>query len=71
MRPHCTCSLKSVVGLLAHENTDISIDVVQLLSDMTDSDAIEGAVEAGEMLVAALVGVGALEFLVTNLQRCD
>jgi hypothetical protein len=36
------CSLKSLLGLLAHENTDIAIDVVALFAELTDDDAIGG-----------------------------
>jgi beta-catenin-like protein 1 len=32
--------LKSLLGLLSHENVDISIDVLQLLEELTDSDNV-------------------------------
>jgi beta-catenin-like protein 1 len=65
-------SLRSLLGLLAHENTDIAIDVVVLLAELTDEDAVgEGAAEeAARQLVAAIVEAGGLELLLTNLQRC-
>jgi len=44
----------SLVGLLAHENTDISIAVVELISELTDDD-VEVEVSFWNALVAAMV----------------
>jgi len=42
--------VQSLLGLLSHENTDISVAVVDLLQEMTDADALTDAEEATEAL---------------------
>ena len=42
--------VNSLVGLLAHENTDIAIDIVEIISELTDED-----VDAGQSQWDALV----------------
>ncbi|GBG66651.1 hypothetical protein CBR_g66787 [Chara braunii] len=64
-------SVSSILGLLSHENTDLAIDVVNLLHDLTDSDALEDNEEPALVLVNALVDNNALELLVQNLSRLD
>ncbi|OIV95690.1 hypothetical protein TanjilG_01484 [Lupinus angustifolius] len=59
----------SVVDLLSHDNTDIAIDVVQLLQDLTDEDVLDENDEPARVLVEALVENSALELLVQNLHR--
>lgn len=49
----------SLVGLLAHENTDISIAVVELIAELTDDD-VEVEVLFWNTLVAAMVSIKAL-----------
>ena len=34
--------VQSMLGLLSHENTDISVAVVDLLQEMTDADNLSG-----------------------------
>ncbi|KAK4754279.1 hypothetical protein SAY87_002383 [Trapa incisa] len=62
-------AVPSILGLLSHENTDIAIDVVHLLQDLTDGDALEDNDEPANALVDALVENNVLELLVQNLQR--
>ncbi|PKI54441.1 beta-catenin-like protein 1 [Punica granatum] len=62
-------AVPSILGLLSHDNTDIAIDVVQLLQDLTDEDALEDNDEPARALVDALVENSVLELLVQNLQR--
>ncbi|KAI4299683.1 hypothetical protein L6164_033117 [Bauhinia variegata] len=59
----------SIVDLLNHDNTDIAIDVVQLLQDLTDEDVLEDNDEPAKVLVDALVENSVLELLVQNLHR--
>lgn len=59
-----------LLGLLTHENTDISIAAVALLQDLTDSDVITETEEA-ICVVDALVDAHGLELLVQNLARLD
>ena len=60
----------SLVGLLAHENTDIAIAVCQVLSELTDEDA--GVDDADwKVLVDALIKADVVDLLVSNLSRLD
>lgn len=66
-------TIPSVLSLLTHENTDIAIDVIQLLQDLTDEDVVEMSNENEEESMKALVNTlienNVLELLVQNLQR--
>lgn len=44
----------SLISLLAHENADIAIDVVQIISELTDED-VEAQQEQWDALVNAMV----------------
>ena len=44
----------SLVSLLSHENTDIAIDAIQIISELTDED-VEAEEEQWDVLVNALV----------------
>ncbi|KAI1421175.1 Catenin-beta-like protein [Xylaria sp. FL1777] len=60
----------SLVGLLAHENTDIAIDAVEIIDELTDEDV--AAEEAQyDALVEALLEADLLSLLVSNLERLD
>uniref|UniRef100_A0A7S1TQT2 Beta-catenin-like protein 1 N-terminal domain-containing protein n=1 Tax=Phaeomonas parva TaxID=124430 RepID=A0A7S1TQT2_9STRA len=66
--------LRSVLGLLAHENADVSISAVKLLAELSDSDVLiapETEAADAEALVAELVKREGLELLVQNLQRLN
>ena len=60
----------SLVGLLAHENTDVAIDVVEIVIELTDED-VEAEVEQWNGLVDAMVEADLLGLLVSNLGRLD
>lgn len=63
-------TVPSLLGLLSHENTDIAIDVVNLLQDLTDEDVLDDDnPEPVMVLVDALLENNVLELLVQNLQR--
>ncbi|GAQ81024.1 beta-catenin-like protein 1 [Klebsormidium nitens] len=61
----------SLVGLLSHENVDISTDVIDVIKDLTDSDALEESSEEAQVLVDALLDNNVLELLTQNLSRLD
>ena len=46
--------MASLVSLLAHENTDIAIDAIQTLSELTDED-VQAEQEQWDSLVNAMV----------------
>ncbi|XP_077247009.1 ARM repeat superfamily protein [Tasmannia lanceolata] len=62
-------TIPSILGLLSHDNTDIAIDVVSLLQDLTDEDVLEDNDEPAKILVETLIENNALELLVQNLSR--
>ncbi|KAI2640199.1 Catenin-beta-like protein [Xylaria nigripes] len=60
----------SLVGLLAHENTDIAIDAIEIIDELTDEDV--AAEEAQyDAMVDALLEADLLSLLVSNLERLD
>ncbi|KAI1438429.1 Catenin-beta-like protein [Xylaria sp. CBS 124048] len=60
----------SLVGLLAHENTDIAIDAIEIIDELTDEDV--AAEEAQyDAMVEALLEADLLSLLVSNLDRFD
>ena len=63
-------SLGSLVQLLAHENTDIAVDVVQIISELTD-DEVEAEPEQWNALVDGMVEESLLEMLSQNLRRLN
>lgn len=62
--------MQTILGLIPHENTDISVSAIALLHEITDP---ETAVEADDpvMLVDALVKNSLFELMVQNLKRLD
>ena len=63
-------SAGSLVGLLAHENTDIAIDAIEVLRELTDDDV--GAEESHwRALVDTMLKADLVDLLVQNLARFD
>ncbi|KAJ5698157.1 hypothetical protein N7462_000162 [Penicillium macrosclerotiorum] len=60
----------SLVSLLSHENADISIGVIQIISELTDED-VEAEQEQWDSLVNALMDADLIELLTQNLSRFD
>ncbi|OQE29436.1 hypothetical protein PENSTE_c002G05611 [Penicillium steckii] len=60
----------SLVSLLAHENADIAIDVIQIISELTDED-VEAEQEQWDTLVNAMMDADLIELLTSNLSRLD
>lgn len=64
-------SVTSILGMITHENTDISIATINLLQEMTDVDSVlEEFDKAMEFINAFVAGQG-LELIVQNLSRLD
>ncbi|GFR50058.1 hypothetical protein Agub_g12199, partial [Astrephomene gubernaculifera] len=59
--------LPTLLALLAHENTDIAADVVELLAELTGADAAEEYGPEARGLVEGLVEANAPELLVQRL----
>ncbi|KAJ8655628.1 hypothetical protein O0I10_008717 [Lichtheimia ornata] len=73
-------SVTSIISLLSHENTDIAIDAIDLINELTDEDVglaedelerSEEATNGVKTLVDALLENEMLELLVQNLGRLD
>ncbi|KAH6617476.1 Catenin-beta-like protein [Chaetomium tenue] len=60
----------SLVSLLAHENTDIALDAVEIVGELTDED-VAATEEQWGALVDALVEADLLGLVVSNLGRLD
>lgn len=60
-----------MLDLLTHDNTDIAIDVVNLLQDLTDEDVLDENNQSVKILVDCLVENNVLESLVQNLLRLN
>lgn len=60
----------SLVGLLTHENSDIAIDVLELLNELTDED-VAAKDEHWNALVDACLEADLLGLLFSNMERFD
>ncbi|KAF1730258.1 Beta-catenin-like protein 1 [Beauveria bassiana] len=67
VRLGCTDSL---VGLLTHENTDIAIDAIEIIGELTDEDVAAEDAQWNE-LVDALLNADLLDLLLSNLSRLN
>ncbi|KAI9807494.1 MAG: hypothetical protein M1825_005434 [Sarcosagium campestre] len=63
----CTDSL---VSLLSHENTDIAIDTVEIISELTDED-LSADQPQWDVLVNAMLDADIMNLLLQNLSRFD
>lgn len=62
--------VESLVSLLAHENTDIAIDAIEIIGELTDED-VAAEDEQWDALADALLEADLLSLLVSNLSRLD
>ncbi len=62
--------VESLVGLLAHENTDVALAAVEIVGELTDED-VNASEEEWGAVVDALVEGGLLGLVVSNLGRLD
>ncbi|KAL8675204.1 MAG: hypothetical protein Q9168_000457 [Polycauliona sp. 1 TL-2023] len=60
----------SLVSLLAHENTDIAIDAIEIIKELTDED-VEAEQEQWDPLVDAMLDADLLNLLYGNILRFD
>ncbi|KAG5930153.1 hypothetical protein E4U42_002893 [Claviceps africana] len=63
-------SVNSLVGLLAHENTDIAIDAMEVLGELTDED-VSAQDDQWDKLADALMEADLIGLLVSNFSRLD
>ncbi|XP_058059236.1 beta-catenin-like protein 1 [Anopheles bellator] len=59
----------SLLELLSHQNSDISVAVVDLLQELTDVDILHESLDGAETLIEALRSQQAAGLLVQNLER--
>lgn len=64
-------AVQSLLGLLTHENTDISIAVVDLIQELTDVDTLNESEESATVVIDALLEGQIIALLVQNLERLD
>lgn len=62
--------VNSLVSLLAHDNTDIAIDAIEIISELTDED-VQATPPQWDALVAAMLEGDLLSLLVSNFSRFD
>ena len=60
----------SLVSLLSHENTDIAIDAIEIINELTDED-VEAEQEQWDKLVDALLEADVLNLLYENILRLN
>nr|CAI5816876.1 unnamed protein product [Callosobruchus analis] len=63
--------IPSLLELLAHDNTDISVATVELLQELTDVDILNESEDGAEALLEALLDHQIIALLVQNLERLD
>lgn len=64
-------AIPSLLELLAHQNTDISGAIINLIQEMTDVDILHESEEGANALITALRKQQACALLVQNLDRLD
>jgi beta-catenin-like protein 1 len=62
--------MRSLVSLLAHENADISIDAIEIISELIDED-VSSTDEQWKSLVDVAIEADLLNLLVQNFERFD
>jgi beta-catenin-like protein 1 len=60
----------SLVSLLSHENTDIAIDAIEIISELLDDD-VQAEQEQWDALVAAMLEADLIDLILANLDRLD
>ncbi|XP_076469912.1 beta-catenin-like protein 1 [Babylonia areolata] len=64
-------TVRSLLQLLSHENTDIAIAVVDLMQELTDVDTLNESEEDATALVDAMLAGQITAMLVQNMERLD
>jgi len=63
-------AVEMLVGLLAHENTDIAIGAIEIISELLDED-VEAQQDQWDVLVTALLDADLLGLLLSHLARLE
>lgn len=63
--------ISSLLELLSHQNTDISVGVVDLIQELSDIDILHESVDGSETLIEALRSQQISALLTSNLDRLD
>lgn len=64
-------AVTSVLGMIAHENTDISLAAVGFIQELTDPELFADAAEDAMVLIEAFLKGQGLELLIQNLSRLN
>lgn len=64
-------AINKLLGLITHENTDISIATISLIQEMTEVDTLIEQVNIAKDFIDALIQNQGFELLVQNLSRLD
>ena len=62
--------VSSLAGLLSHENTDIAIDALEIIGELTDED-VQAEEEQWHALADALLDADLIDLVLSNLKRFD
>ena len=63
--------VSTLLGLLAHDNTDLAVAAVEVLQELTDVDTMQESEEGAEALLEALLANQVCSLMVTNMERLD
>ena len=63
--------IPTLLGLLAHDNADISVAVVNLLQELTDIDTLNESQDVAAVLIDALLDQQIFALLVHNMERLN
>lgn len=63
--------IPTLLGLLSHDNTDISVAVVNLLQELTDIDTLNESQDEAAVLIDTLLDQQVCALLVHNLERLN
>lgn len=64
-------AVPSILELLAHRNTDISVSIVDLLQELTDVDIMHESLDGADVLIEAVRDQQITALLVQNLERLN
>ena len=63
--------VSTLLGLLAHDNTDLAVAAVEVLQELTDVDTMQESEEGAEALLESLLANQVCSLMVTNMERLD
>ncbi|XP_075248721.1 beta-catenin-like protein 1 [Convolutriloba macropyga] len=66
-----TGALKTIITLVNHDNTDMSVAVIELLHELSDVDTLNESTEGAQLLVDELSEFRVVSVLVQNMERLD